>query len=198
MTSPPGKTYERDKVIKIIGSVIDKVEKEAHYPRDLISQELWALHQAIEEARADVSSIRPKDIGGKDIPSATDQLDAITDSVGQATSGIMDGCEKISQVAETLDDEKQNEILMQVTNIYEHCTFHDLTTQRINKIITTLKNIETKVNGLMEVIGHHHEGEEEAPVQEGHNGDPLLNGPQMPDDAMSQEDIDRLLSEFDD
>ena len=87
MVSSTGKTYERDKVIKIIGSVIDKVEKEAHYPRDVISKELWELHQVIEETRSDISSIRPKDIGGKDIPSATDQLDAITDSVGHATSG---------------------------------------------------------------------------------------------------------------
>lgn len=199
MTNTTDKTYARDKVIRIIGSVIDKVEKESHFPRDLISKELWELHQAIEETRSEISAMRPTDIGGKDIPSATDQLDAITESVGQATGGIMDNCEKISQVAEGLDDAQQNEILGYITNIYEHCTFHDLTTQRINKIISTLKNIDAKVNNLMEVMGTHHEAEDGGSTYSAEEqGDPLLNGPQLPDDAMSQEDIDRLLSEFDD
>ena len=200
MTDAPTKIYERDKVIQIIGSVIDKVEKENLYPRDVISKELDELRHVIEQMRAEVVSMYPNDIGEKDIPSATDQLDAITDSIGKATAGIMDDCEGISQIAETLDDVAKEKLLQHVTSIYEHCTFHDLTTQRINRIVGTLKTIEDKVQSLTRMTGTDYPDHNatQAYIETNPNKDPLLNGPQLPGEAMSQDEIDKLLSEFDD
>ena len=200
MTNAPTKSYERDKVIQIIGSVIDKVEKDNLYPRDVISKELNELRQVIEQMRAEVVSMYPNDIGEKDIPSATDQLDAITDSIGKATAGIMDDCDGISQIAETLDENARDQLLQRVTSIYEHCTFHDLTTQRINKIVGTLKTIEDKVQSLSSITGASYQADNIAQnhIESESDKDPLLNGPQLPGEAMSQDEIDRLLSEFDD
>jgi chemotaxis protein CheZ len=200
MTNAPTKSYERDKVIQIIGSVIDKVEKDNLYPRDVISRELIELRQVIEQMRAEVVSMYPNDIGEKDIPSATDQLDAITDSIGKATAGIMDDCEGISQIAETLDESSKSQLLQRITSIYEHCTFHDLTTQRINKIVGTLKTIEDKVQSLTSITGTDYQTNNTLQVstEPDPHKDPLLNGPQLPGEAMSQDEIDKLLSEFDD
>lgn len=200
MTNAPTKSYERDKVIQIIGSVIDKVEKDNLYPRDVISRELIELRQVIEQMRAEVVSMYPNDIGEKDIPSATDQLDAITDSIGKATAGIMDDCEGISQIAETLDESSKEQLLQRITSIYEHCTFHDLTTQRINKIVGTLKTIEDKVQSLTSMTGTDYQANNTLQVstEPDPHKDPLLNGPQLPGEAMSQDEIDKLLSEFDD
>ena len=138
--------------------------------------------------------------GEKDIPSATDQLDAITDSIGKATAGIMDDCEGISQIAETLDESSKSQLLQRITSIYEHCTFHDLTTQRINKIVGTLKTIEDKVQSLTSITGTDYQTNNTLQVstEPDPHKDPLLNGPQLPGEAMSQDEIDKLLSEFDD
>jgi hypothetical protein len=68
--------------------------------------------------------------------------------------------------------------------------------------MTTLRKIDEKINELLGSVDtsgvpplHEEDTKEE---EQGTNGDPLLNGPQLAANAMSQDEIDRLLSEFDD
>ena len=77
--------------------------------------------------------------------------------------------------------------------IYEACSFQDITGQRIAKIVATLQVIEAKVAHIRAVASEptrHHEPEAEPQRPD------LLNGPQLPEAAMGQADIDRLLAEM--
>jgi len=193
---PEGHSFEKDEVLKIINSVVAKVEANETVSRDNILQEVSDLQKVIIEARAEIASTRPGDIGGKHIPTATDELDAIVEATAKATGDIMDCCDVIQE--KSTDDEVNNQIM----KIYEACSFQDITGQRITKVVKTLQVIEEKVDSIIGIIGgagaKGGAGEGAAGGEDTRTGDDkLLNGPQMADKAITQDDIDSILAEFD-
>jgi len=192
-------SFERDKVVKIISSVLEKVSQAEEISRESLYNDLKDLQGIVHDARKEFSVARPSDIQDKHIPSATDELDAIVKATEEATSTIMDSCEILEQEAEKEGGPSADVLNDEVTKIYEACSFQDLTGQRVSKIIKSLATIDEKVSKIVNILGSRlttmdvPDEEDDAPV-----GDAaLMNGPQMPDKAISQEDIDKLLAEFD-
>ncbi len=181
------KTFERDTVIQIINSVIEKVEVSEGLTREQLFHELKDLQKIIEEARSEISASGAHDIKAQHIKTSTDELDAVVSSTAEATMTIMNACENIEKIS--ADEKVQNEII----RIYEACSFQDITGQRIKKVVSSLKQIDEKVGMLLKVIGDKMPGmERPEPARAA-----LLNGPQLPANAISQEDIDKLLASFD-
>ncbi|MCB1562233.1 MAG: protein phosphatase CheZ [Alphaproteobacteria bacterium] len=194
-----GGSYGRDQVLKIINSVISKVEHTGDDARESIFKELKELRAIIDEARAEIGMTRPSEIKDKHIPTATDELDAVVEATAEATGAIMDSCDVIMDKASAVGGENGDAMVNEVTKIYEACSFQDITGQRITKVVKTLKDIEVKVEKLLAVVSHKMPGSaEEDSGDEGKSGDAaLLNGPQLPGSGISQDDIDKLLAEFD-
>ena len=180
---------ERDKVVKIINSVIEKVQKVDDGTRTSLYHEIKSLHE--------ISFARPADISGKHIPNATDELDAVVTATAEATSTIMDSCEIMQSHFSKLDPAVSEEFEREVMKIYEACSFQDITGQRITKVVKTLRDIDEKVTKILGLFGDkllQSSGEAEDTRQ----GDAvLLNGPQLPGQGVTQADIDKLLAEFD-
>ena len=133
------------------------------------------------------------------LPTANDELDAVVQATEQATNEIFEAVEAIEGLAERMDDEVSNQVGEAVTKIYEACGFQDITGQRITKVVNALRMIEDKVHVLMEAFGAEIRKlprEKPAP-KEASDTAGLMNGPQMPDAAMSQDDIDAILAGFD-
>ena len=197
-----GQSYERDQVIKIINSVIEKVEHAGDETNSVVYTELQNLQKIIEEARADIGATRPGEIQEKHIPGATDELDAVVAATAEATGTIMDAAEIIMEKAGAIGGENGDAITNEVMKIFEACSFQDITGQRITNVVKTLKEIEGKVSKIIAIIASRIPGigdadtssvEDTKSVNEEDN---LLNGPQLPDKAISQDDIDKILSEF--
>ncbi len=190
--------YDRDEVVRIISSVLSKVAKSETLSRKQLYEEIRSLHDIIEAMRTDLGSVRPGEISGKDIPTATDELDAVVEATARATGTIMDSCEAIEKIADELDPEIKDKLADQVTRIYESCSFQDITGQRITKVVKTLKTIDEKVESILSTVGFKEMEDESQETKSVEQGDAaLMNGPQMPDQAVSQDDIDKLLAEFD-
>ena len=188
---------ERDQVVRIINSVIEKVGAHEDNSREVIYKELRALHDLIEETRLEISATRMGDISGTHIPGATDELDAVVAATEEATGIIMDSCDAISEYSETLDSAHKDFMLAQVTKVMEACSFQDITGQRITKVIRSLIVIDEKINSLMAVLEDKIPGLPSTVLEDKREGDDrILNGPQMPDKAISQEDIDKLLADL--
>ena len=67
----------------------------------------------------------------------------------------------------------------------------------MTKVISSLVTIEEKVSKMIDILGSRLPGMD-VPEEEEATGDAaLMNGPQAPDKAISQDDIDKLLAEFD-
>jgi chemotaxis protein CheZ len=160
--------------------------------------EVEELAATLANARAEIAALQADDINASHIPSATDELDAIVAHTAAATDIILESCEKLDVLGPTLTGEAAQVVQDVTTHIYEACSFQDITGQRITKIVATLQSIERKVGHIIDVFGRDHFGSggtEAAPVETGPAS--LLNGPQLPANAMDQSTIDALLASFD-
>ena len=188
-----------EQVAAVVRQVMESLEGDVSAADLRFYSELEGLARYIREAKHDIASIKPKDISTEFIPSATDELDAVVGATEEATNKIMDVCDEISAVAETVVAEAKEKLQGCTTRIFEACNFQDITGQRITKVVETLKHIDTKVEALVKAMGeeiHRGGGDSHAPKHV-HDGDPekgLLNGPQLPKNAVSQDEIDKLLS----
>lgn len=177
-----------------------------------ITRELEGLARLIRTAKAEIAAIRPDEIGSDHIPAATDELDAIVAATEEATNAIMDATETIESMMDKLPQEAQDALLDATTRIYEACGFQDITGQRTGKVVEALKQIEAKVASLVAAVGgagHAPAGRSDGTGSDRTGSDrtgdgadrredvDLLNGPQLPENAVDQAEIDRLLSDFD-
>lgn len=154
--------------------------------------EVESLARYIGEARAEIAAIRPEEIRDQHLRSATDELDAIVESTEHATNAILEAAEAIESIAATAAPPMNDAMTAAVTKIYEACNFQDVTGQRVTKVVKALKHIEVKVEGLLVTFGGG-AGTRPAAVAADPHAE-LLNGPQLPANATSQDDIDRMLA----
>jgi chemotaxis protein CheZ len=206
-----GDTIPVELIADAAGDILAAARGELNSDDLKLFNDLHELASYIHEARAEIASLRPDEVGSTLIPSATDELDAIVEATASATNSIMDATEEIEEIADKLDTEHQNAIMDVTTKVYEACTFQDITGQRITKVVTALKKIEEKVEGLVTAFSDEIEAakrEQEAkeaeeaakgPVKKELNEkEDLLEGPQLAGgDGKNQDDVDALLASFD-
>ncbi len=152
------------------------------------------LARIIAQAKRDLAALSAQDIRVKHLPTAGDELTAIVGATERATNAILDAVERIEKSANAAGGEPGGSILADVTAIYEACNFQDITGQRISKIVSVLKEVDRTVASLLESLNLPpvvlNAGTPVAAAKSGEAA--LLNGPQMPDAAPNQADIDAL------
>ncbi|MEW5703020.1 MAG: protein phosphatase CheZ [Pseudomonadota bacterium] len=197
-TTDSGRT---DEIVRVVESTVKAMQDNPSGFAEKLYREFESLAGFIQKARTEVASLCPEEIRAKHIPSATDELDAIVTATERATGEILDSTEKIEAVFGKVNDEVREALNSAVTNIYEACSFQDITGQRVSKIVTTLKQIEEKLQGLADVFSGHlpisTTEQKTAPREDPMDEKALLHGPQLPGAAKSQEEIDALLQNLD-
>ncbi len=192
--------YARGQVIEIINSVINKVDADKSATREVFLH-LSELAQIIDSLKRDISSVQPGHVKNSHIPDATDELGAVVTATAEATNKIMSICEEIEAISNSVEGQPAEDIRNKVTQIYEACGFQDITGQRIRNVVATLQVIEQKIDKIMqtlnETVGLKITDDKYEKVVSVDDDKSLLNGPQMPDKAITQDDIDKLLAEFD-
>lgn len=164
--------------------------------------EIADLARYIEDAKAEIAALRPDAVTEEYLPTAANELDAIVEATAEATNTIMDAAEKIESVMADVGPEKAKVLEEASTMIYEACSFQDITGQRINKVVKTLKEIEAKVSALVDAFGDEIERvksaipDDQRPAAASVKDEDLLQGPQLAGQGVSQDEIDRLLAEF--
>lgn len=176
----------------IIASLMETIKGHVATQNDVhLYNEMEKIADQIKVAKQEVVSASPAKISDDYIPGATLELSAVTKATEQATNIILDAAEEIQNLAGGLaDKETGNKIIDNVTKIFEASNFQDLTGQRINKVITTLTDIEERIGTLIKAFSS-----TSAKAKKIQNDDPdskLLNGPQM--EAPSQDEIDDLFN----
>ncbi len=199
-------------VRKLVESVKSLFDGDFKAPDLELYGEIGDLARFINDVRKDLGDFNPSQIADKEIPEASDQLDAIVKTTEQATGQIMDACDRLEESHSWLKDKLQNsnppipadtwmgvedainESKANITNIYEACNFQDLTGQRINKIVEALREVERHVLRMVMVFGLQHKNVDEEVRKEIEEEAQLLNGPALPGaSALDQDDIDDIL-----
>ncbi len=186
----------------VVASVLTTMDDDLDPDYVKLFNEVEALSQYIRSARTEIAALRPEQIRPDHIVPATDELDAVVNATEDATNTIMGAAETIEEVAERLDEELADALSVATTKIYEACTFQDITGQRIEKVVGALKEIEIRVNAIVGTFDlnsedaalvrqravDHADKRDPDPVEPGES----LHGPQLPDQANNQDDIDAL------
>jgi chemotaxis protein CheZ len=152
----------------------------------------------IRATRSEIGALRSGSGKSEMFSTTTDELEEIVTETARATNRIMDAAEAVEKVAATLEPGPANALMDATTSIYEASAFQDITGQRITKVVRTLKHIEGKIEVLIQALGEEvQKTHRSAAAADPNNEDSLLNGPQLPGNAIDQSEIDKLLASFD-
>ena len=209
--SRTGRCVDPKDILEVVESVFASISGDHASLNHRLHADIEALANYINAAKAEISEIKADKINREFLPEAGDQLVAIVGATEQATNDIFEAVELIEELTEKMTPETAERVTEAVTRVYEACGFQDITGQRISKVVRALQNVEIKVHALLQAFGEESgaEGCEAAlgtPKTSGTSVDgatpassdeDLMTGPQLPDEAISQDDIDALLANFD-
>lgn len=157
-----------------------------------VHQEFRYIATYIARTRQEISALRPNDIKEARLPTAGAELEAIVKNTEEATHTIMSAAEAI-MVADPTDPEYATIVNDRVMEIFQACSFQDITGQRVQKVVDTLRHIEGRVSHFAKVMGV-----TDAPVEESERDrrkrELLLNGPAIEGPETKQDDIDALFA----
>jgi chemotaxis protein CheZ len=174
-----------------------------------LRSEIIKLANYISEAKAEILAITPTNPAKDDADEGSSEffnaagaeLNAVVEATENATNAIMDATDAIidSLKKAKAPEALQKQIGNYASNIFDACSFQDITGQRINKVIKTLNFVEAKIAKIARLFGN----DDEKIVQiAGQNSDTILhdarpdaelmNGPQFSGKGVSQSDIDAL------
>ncbi len=169
-----------------------------------LQAEVLNLIQYIHRLRKEIAGIAQEKNDQTAFDGMADRLDAIVESTAQATDTILAAMEEIDGLVEQLRahpepsgiDSLCDGIVTKTMEALEACSFQDLTGQRINKIVGSLKFVEERVNAMAELCGHDevqaltHQWELPQQIDDG----VALEGPQRAGAGISQDEIDQLFN----
>lgn len=170
---------------------------------EVLRAELQSMAAHIQTAKQEIAALHSKDqkveASANRIVTATSELDQIVQATERATSDILNAAERIMEAAGQLPAElaEQSQLLTdQATEIFTACSFQDITGQRISKVVNTLRYIDQRVAAMVEIWGADAiSAAKPAPAApaDGRVDAHLLNGPAMPGQGRTQDEIDALL-----
>ena len=171
-------------------------------------ERLDALARDLAVTRSELSRLTLDDVANAEIPTATAELFAIVAQTEGAANLILDGCETLDRVAELLAGgellasgellaggerlskrDAAHAVFAATRHIYAACGFHDLTGQRVTKVVDSLAAIEAGIAALATVVdGRERAASRRLSIDRMPAG--WRHGPHAPADALLQGDVD--------
>lgn len=167
---------------------------------ETLRSELVGLFQYVQRVRTEIAAIHHPADEEHQINSMGDQLDAIVTATENATNTIMESVEEVTDLLGTIRDDLSkdqkaviDEAVDETNNIFEACSFQDITGQRVSKVMKSITYVENRVNTLIDIWGK--EELDRIKVDPEHiktEDEALLNGPQLEGKGLAQDEIDAL------
>lgn len=173
---------------------------------EALRAEVGHLVDYIQKIKEELASVKHPKSKVDHFLKVSDQLESIVGTTETATETIMGSAENILTAVDSLSQnilyseaqDNCNTINDNINIIFESCSFHDLTGQRISKIVRIMNSIEDALDSLVGIVGK--SSLEALPVEENEDEDidgrkddgVPLHGPQNEGEGISQADIDKL------
>lgn len=149
----------------------------------------------IHDLRMELASLGVDKLRSDHLPEAGHELDAVVEETEKATDKIMESAETIMAADRSDPAAFETMVDAQMIEIFEACTFQDITGQRIAKVVETLQRLETRFDRMLAALPAA-EGDEVKTVDESavdaRKEAQILNGPQRDGPLVAQDDIDAL------
>ncbi|MEZ5841539.1 MAG: protein phosphatase CheZ [Hyphomicrobiales bacterium] len=157
--------------------------------------ELGAIGREIADMKSEIGRLRPGEIRNAHIPEAGRELDAIVEATETATHTIMEAAEAIMEADGSDPAAFKDLVDGRVIEIFEACSFQDITGQRIGRVVETLQAIDERISRLAERLNVTDFSESE-PTEESERDkrkrELILHGPQHKGEGVSQDDVDAM------
>jgi len=162
-----------------------------------IYKELTEISDFIDTTRSEIGRLQPRNLKDKHFPEAGLELEAIVQSTESATNTIMEQAELIMSADPDDMAAYHDTVQGAVMEIFEACSFQDITGQRISKVVGTLVHSESKISSLADALGSalSEEIEEEETDEEKRKRELILNGPALDGEGVDQSDVDDIMSD---
>ena len=167
-----------------------------------IRVEIAQMVRSVAKAKNEIAAIKHPMADDDRVKTASNELDAIVAATESATERILHANEQIEKLVREIanfhaDDtdvtERSEAIANHIIEVLEACNFQDITGQRIQKVVNTLRFIEERILALINIWGV--EAFTDLPVPESGaeltEDEQLMNGPQI-SGGITQDEIDKL------
>ncbi len=167
-----------------------------------IRVEIAQMVRSVAKAKNEIAAIKHPMADDDRVKTASNELDAIVAATESATQRILNANEQIENLVREIanfhaDDtdvtERSEAIANHIIEVLEACNFQDITGQRIQKVVNTLRFIEERILALINIWGI--EAFTDLPVPDAGAGltedEQLMNGPQI-SGGITQDEIDKL------
>ncbi len=126
-----------------------------------LQKEILGLFENIQKIKAELASVKHPNAEEDMLGSAADQINAISEETAAATIEILEAAGAIDAVNQLLSREIKyggarphfEKISDSVNRITEACSYHDVTGQRLAKIVRTINAVEGALNSLVVIVG---------------------------------------------
>ena len=161
--------------------------------------EFTAIAAEITSMKQEIAALCPTDMRNNSIPDAGRELDAVVDATETATNTIMGAAEEIMGADPSDPDAYSTLVNDKIIEIFEACSFQDITGQRISKVVRTLNLIDERVSGFIErlKVQDLDVPEMEETDEERRRRELILHGPQHSGEGVDQNDVDQMLNDMD-
>ena len=124
---------------------------------------------------------------------AKEEVSIVVNATECAANQIMAHAETILNADSSVPEAYNNCVTDAVMQIFEACTFQDITGQRLSRVTEEFNAVESQVVRSMKIIGIDCPATDSVATDKDRNKrDPLLNGPANEGEGVAQEDIDAL------
>jgi chemotaxis protein CheZ len=126
---------DREMVTEVVTAVLTTMTGDLSAAETSLLGEIEALGRTIAAAKVEIAALKVDDIRDRDIPFATDELDAIVEHTAVATNAILESCEMLDEVAAAVSGDAAARLQDAVTKIYEACSFQDTTKRASSRLL---------------------------------------------------------------
>lgn len=182
---------------------IDEVNRRSDELR-LVKNEIRALSVCIQQTKDEIAALYRSQGETNRLNAVSDELGGIVQDTEKATARILEHVEHIDHAAQNIRSAANDtyitgaadEVLEHVVQVFESCNFQDLTGQRINKVVNTLRYIDERIHKVIEIWGDEDflnlDAEEDPRGQD--NLERMVSRTREETEAerISQDDIDKL------
>jgi chemotaxis protein CheZ len=162
-----------------------------------VVQELAAVADYIRHIKSEIGTLRATELYRDRLPLAHEELGRVVSATASATNTIMAAAEEILGVEEPSPERYRERVETKLLEIFEACSFQDITGQRINKVVDALNQVEKRLGRFADAVNVRDTSDAPDPeeaLRQARREVLLLNGPQADGEGIAQDDIDKMFA----
>lgn len=189
-----------EQILHEIQTLESRLESLAIGNLDVEGDSPGTLLDQVERTKKEIATLITQNTKDDRLATAARELQAVVRATEGATFSIIDIAERVDELLHDLKSHSGDSTIMATadeigettTGLYEACNFQDITGQRIKKVVNTLQFVEERLAAMIDIWGADTLAITAAAGNAPGDDSQTLEGPQKDEDAIAQEDIDKL------